>query len=73
MCVYVCVSVCVCESEFVCVSVCVCVCVSVCIYRGFPTRMVYLKYDIEGFQPEWCISNIYHCRDIPLWSETLDV
>ena len=25
---------------------------------GFPTRMVYLKHDIKGFQPEWCISTI---------------
>ena len=24
--------------------------------RGFPTRMVYLCNDIEGFRPEWCIS-----------------
>ena len=27
-------------------------------YRGFPTRMVYLKHDIEGSQPEWCISSM---------------
>ena len=29
-------------------------------YRAFPTRMVYLKHDIEGLRPEWCISTIYH-------------
>ena len=27
-------------------------------YQGFPTRMVYLKHDIKGSQPEWCISSI---------------
>ena len=27
----------------------------------------------EGFRPEWCISTIYHCRDIPFWLETLDL
>ena len=27
----------------------------------------------EGFQPEWCISTIYHCRDTPFWSVTLDL
>ena len=26
----------------------------------------------EGFRPERNISTIYHCRDIPFWSETLD-
>ena len=30
------------------------------------------KY-IEGFRPEWYISTIYHCRDAPFWSETLDI
>ena len=25
----------------------------------------------KGFQPEWYISTLYHCRDIPFWSETL--
>ena len=29
-------------------------------YRGFPTEMVLLKYDI-------------YSRDIPFWSETLDM
>ena len=29
-------------------------------YRGLPTRMIYLDY-------------IYHCRDISIWSETLDI
>ena len=28
---------------------------------------------IEGFRPEWYILTIYHCRDIPFWSETLDI
>ena len=26
----------------------------------------------EGFQSEWCISTINHCRDTPFWLETLD-
>ena len=26
----------------------------------------------KGFQPEWCILTIYHCRDIPFWLETHD-
>ena len=29
--------------------------------------------DFEGFRPEWYISSVYHCRDIPFWSETLDL
>ena len=41
-------------------------------YRGFPTRMVYLKHDIEGFRPEWCISSMIYSRDTPFWSGTLD-
>ena len=40
---------------------------------GFPSRMAYLYNDIEGFQPEWCISTIYHAWDIPFWQETLDL
>ena len=28
---------------------------------------------IEGFQPEWYISTIYHCRHTPFWSETLNI
>ena len=28
---------------------------------------------IDGFRPEWSISTIYHGRDKPFWSETLDV
>ena len=28
---------------------------------------------IEGFRPEWHISTIYHCRDTPFWSETLEI
>ena len=28
---------------------------------------------IEGFQPEWCISAIYHVWDKPFWSGTLDI
>ena len=27
--------------------------------------------NIQGFRPEWYISTMYLCRDIPLWSETL--
>ena len=30
------------------------------------------KTKFDGFQPEWCISTIYHCREIPFWSEALD-
>ena len=26
----------------------------------------------EGFQPEWHVSTLYDCRDIPCWSETLN-
>ena len=29
--------------------------------------------NIEGFQPEWYILTISHCRDIRFWSETLDM
>ena len=25
---------------------------------------------VEGFRPEWYISTIYQCKDIPFWSET---
>ena len=28
---------------------------------------------IEVFQPEWCISTIYHAWDTPFWSGTLDI
>ena len=28
---------------------------------------------IEGFRPEWCISNIYHASDTPFWPGTLDM
>ena len=27
----------------------------------------------EGFQLEWYISTVYHCRDILFWSETLNL
>ena len=27
----------------------------------------------EGFRPEWYISTLYHCRDIPFWWETLNI
>ena len=33
----------------------------------------YAQFRIEGFRPEWYILTIYHCRDIPIWSETLDI
>ena len=33
----------------------------------------YNWYQIEGFRPEWYISTIYHCRDIPFWLETLEM
>ena len=28
---------------------------------------------MEGFQPEWCISTIYHAWDTPFWSGTLEI
>ena len=28
---------------------------------------------IEGFQPEWCISTIYHAWDTPFWLGTLEL
>ena len=28
---------------------------------------------IKGFQPEWCISTIYHTWDTPFWLETLNM
>ena len=28
---------------------------------------------IKGSRPEWCISSMIHSRDIPFWSETLDM
>ena len=28
---------------------------------------------IEGFQPEWYITTIHHCRDIPFWLEALGI
>ena len=28
---------------------------------------------LEGFWPEWCIFTIYHCRDVPFWSGTLNL
>ena len=35
-------------------------------------KHVYIQ-DIEGFRPEWYLSTIYHCRDMPFWLETLDI
>ena len=29
--------------------------------------------DIEGYQPEWCISSMIYSRDIPFWSKILDM
>ena len=29
--------------------------------------------EIEGFQPEWCISTIYHAWDTPFWLGTLEM
>ena len=26
----------------------------------------------EGFRSEWYICTVYHCKDMPFWSETLD-
>ena len=27
----------------------------------------------KDFQPDWYISTVYHFRDAPFWSETLDI
>ena len=29
--------------------------------------------NMEGFWPEWYASTIYHARDTPFWSGTLDI
>ena len=29
--------------------------------------------DIEGSQPEWCISSMMYSGDTPFWLETLDI
>ena len=29
--------------------------------------------DIEGSQPEWCISSMTNRRDTPFWSDTIDM
>ena len=42
-------------------------------FQEFPTRMVYLKHDIEGSQPEWCISSMIQSRHTLFWSETLNI
>ena len=40
----------------------------------FTFGVALLQYEhIEGFQPERYISTLFHCRDIPFWSETLDI
>ena len=31
------------------------------------------QLQIEGFQAEWYILTIYHCNNIPVWSETLEM
>ena len=33
----------------------------------------HMREYIEGFQPEWCISTIYHAWDALFWSGTLDI
>ena len=45
---------------------CVCLCVFVCV-------CVFEAVDIEGSRPEWCISSMIYSRDVPFWSETLDM
>ena len=32
-----------------------------------------MRENIEGFRPEWYFSTLYHCRDLPFWSETLNI
>ena len=53
---------------------------SVCtVYETNKNRKLQLQFNglqrdnIEGFLPEWCILTISHCKDIPFWSETLDM
>ena len=41
----------------------------ICLYLGRKFVCVY----IEGFQPEWYISTLFYCRDIPFWSETFNM
>ena len=33
----------------------------------------YIIVQIEGSQPEWCISSMIYSRDTPFWSETLEI
>ena len=40
---------------------------------SFFFNLIYHAFYIEGFQPEWYILTIYHCRDIPYWWGTLDM
>ena len=39
--------------------------------RPYATAPDKKEKHIEGFQPEWYISTIYQCEDIPFCSETL--
>ena len=40
---------------------------------NYDTVTTYYKLTIiEGFQPEWCISTIYHAWDTPFWPAILD-
>ena len=32
-----------------------------------------MQHNIEGFRPEWYFSTMTYSRDIPFWSETLDI
>ena len=43
--------------------------------RHLPAFLTYFfgTVNIKGFQPEWYISTMYHCRDTPIWSETLNM
>ena len=38
--------------------------------EGSATLLTVYRIAIEGFQPEWCISTIYHAWDTPFWSGT---
>ena len=35
--------------------------------------LIFSGYNIEGSQPEWCISSMIYSRDTPFWSGTLDM
>ena len=66
-----------CQGNFIpaalCVSFCCCFYVSLDHMAGCFCCYSSSDMHVKGFGPEWCISTVYHCRDIPFWSETFDV